>query len=124
MIRRPPRSTLFPYTTLFRSVGHRGPGHPGVSTGVALALAIPVDERRGLRGAAGQRRHIGPVPRLVGGPDTEREHEELDQGTRRRRWPPAPAPLGVAHAGAAGGRPKGGGRRRRAGPAVAAPPRT
>src|SRR5256885_12820348 len=33
MIRRPPRSTLFPYTTLFRSVGHlpaRGdPGHRG-----------------------------------------------------------------------------------------------
>src|SRR3990167_8601480 len=23
MIRRPPRSTLFPYTTLFRAVGHR-----------------------------------------------------------------------------------------------------
>src|SRR2546429_7228597 len=28
MIRRPPRSTLFPYTTLFRSVlGRRGPQH-------------------------------------------------------------------------------------------------
>src|SRR2546422_4195718 len=26
MIRRPPRSTLFPYTTLFRSCGHRGRG--------------------------------------------------------------------------------------------------
>src|SRR2546427_6396164 len=25
MIRRPPRSTLFPYTTLFRSRGRRGP---------------------------------------------------------------------------------------------------
>src|SRR2546430_12214258 len=25
MIRRPPRSTLFPYTTLFRSQGHQGP---------------------------------------------------------------------------------------------------
>src|SRR2546430_7690454 len=25
MIRRPPRSTLFPYTTLFRSVGQMGP---------------------------------------------------------------------------------------------------
>src|SRR3712207_7348891 len=25
MIRRPPRSTLFPYTTLFRSEGGRGP---------------------------------------------------------------------------------------------------
>src|SRR2546430_13530571 len=29
MIRRPPRSTLFPYTTLFRS---RYPARPGVST--------------------------------------------------------------------------------------------
>src|SRR5947209_13461979 len=26
MIRRPPRSTLFPYTTLFRSRSRRGPG--------------------------------------------------------------------------------------------------
>src|SRR5258708_32641594 len=26
MIRRPPRSTLFPYTTLFRSSAHAGPG--------------------------------------------------------------------------------------------------
>src|SRR3712207_7093478 len=45
MIRRPPRSTLFPYTTLFRSQGHRprgqvtGPLHavPGEGLlGVAL----------------------------------------------------------------------------------------
>src|SRR6266496_6133131 len=31
MIRRPPRSTLFPYTTLFRSpepIAHAGGGHP------------------------------------------------------------------------------------------------
>src|SRR3712207_7962352 len=27
MIRRPPRSTLFPYTTLFRSLGERAAGH-------------------------------------------------------------------------------------------------
>src|SRR6266487_6067442 len=27
MIRRPPRSTLFPYTTLFRSRRHAGPQH-------------------------------------------------------------------------------------------------
>src|SRR2546430_8777516 len=27
MIRRPPRSTLFPYTTLFRSPGRRRKGH-------------------------------------------------------------------------------------------------
>src|SRR2546426_6245295 len=32
MIRRPPRSTLFPYTTLFRSYAksHHGPHEPGV----------------------------------------------------------------------------------------------
>src|SRR4028119_332841 len=30
MIRRPPRSTLFPYTTLFRSGGDWLPGHPVV----------------------------------------------------------------------------------------------
>src|SRR3712207_8045807 len=29
MIRRPPRSTLFPYTTLFRSDGHEAPCRPG-----------------------------------------------------------------------------------------------
>src|SRR3712207_7506672 len=29
MIRRPPRSTLFPYTTLFRSVPGRAEGCPG-----------------------------------------------------------------------------------------------
>src|SRR5258705_13654867 len=28
MIRRPPRSTLFPYTTLFRSIGLQGTGVP------------------------------------------------------------------------------------------------
>src|SRR3989442_3263882 len=30
MIRRPPRSTLFPYTTLFRSLGSDGEGRPRV----------------------------------------------------------------------------------------------
>src|SRR5260221_12382369 len=33
MIRRPPRSTLFPYTTLFRSgIGVRGPGETQLET--------------------------------------------------------------------------------------------
>src|SRR5471030_3464484 len=32
MIRRPPRSTRFPYTTLFRSVPARGPGAEPVRT--------------------------------------------------------------------------------------------
>src|SRR3989441_7906317 len=43
MIRRPPRSTLFPYTTLFRSVGWRGAffvaGVPGLLL-AALTLRL------------------------------------------------------------------------------------
>src|SRR3712207_8579869 len=64
MIRRPPRSTLFPYTTLFRSItldlvrgerrvdGEQQRRHPG-------------GDRRGERGAAGR----GVAPARVGGVD-------------------------------------------------------
>src|SRR5258705_6759005 len=38
MIRRPPRSTLFPYTTLFRSRGERRGGAPCVGASPALSL--------------------------------------------------------------------------------------
>src|SRR3712207_6853617 len=56
MIRRPPRSTLFPYTTLFRSrpaAGSRGPGgrrvrpHRGVAVGGQVAARDA--RRRGRR---------------------------------------------------------------------------
>src|SRR5947208_7868973 len=41
MIRRPPRSTLFPYTTLFRSVGRRPAGLPRRGlTSAAIAVAF------------------------------------------------------------------------------------
>src|SRR5258708_5546206 len=36
MIRRPPRSTLFPYTTLFRSVGFLGPNGAGKTTSMRM----------------------------------------------------------------------------------------
>src|SRR2546426_9258152 len=51
MIRRPPRSTLFPYTTLFRSrrFDRGGPGdrwHPHRRTGARLPAAGSAAERR------------------------------------------------------------------------------
>src|SRR2546430_8266229 len=47
MIRRPPRSTLFPYTTLFRSDDHRG-DRPG-------ARHEDAREREGVRGVDADR---------------------------------------------------------------------
>src|SRR5260370_28861819 len=38
MIRRPPRSTLFPYTTLFRSQSKHGPHTPECACAVRLRL--------------------------------------------------------------------------------------
>src|SRR5436309_12201364 len=52
MIRRPPRSTLFPYTTLFRSSGHYVPSR--VVTNDDLAKLFPtsdewIQQRSGIR---------------------------------------------------------------------------
>src|SRR2546426_6754789 len=65
MIRRPPRSTLFPYTTLFRSVAgvldrapRRGPGGSGrvrlcfpalVGSGGSASISIPNTDRKSTR---------------------------------------------------------------------------
>src|SRR5258708_21467414 len=47
MIRRPPRSTLFPYTTLFRSMGgyHRGSVVASCRDSAALSAAEPADRK-------------------------------------------------------------------------------
>src|SRR3712207_8177025 len=51
MIRRPPRSTLFPYTTLFRSLSRPqglldlGPAPPRLGSGVPRLLALLIAQR-------------------------------------------------------------------------------
>src|SRR3712207_8227748 len=69
MIRRPPRSTLFPYTTLFRSraVARRD----RVAVGARDALLVAV-----LRGGAGVDGG-GPDAALVGGGRSEEHTSEL-----------------------------------------------
>src|SRR3712207_8304070 len=55
MIRRPPRSTLFPYTTLFRSRGAvraEGAGHFALRLEVAQEVVSESAERLGPRGVA------------------------------------------------------------------------
>src|SRR2546430_4438540 len=57
MIRRPPRSTLFPYTTLFRSDLGRMGGEQGVQVAGRRAhgLAVDLDRRHSLAVEADQR---------------------------------------------------------------------
>src|SRR3712207_7457670 len=56
MIRRPPRSTLFPYTTLFRSYGPDGVRHRGSAT-LFQALALNCGNLRWRWQAKGTSRH-------------------------------------------------------------------
>src|SRR2546430_10280920 len=55
MIRRPPRSTLFPYTTLFRSLRRDADERSGLADG-EVAVARQID-RNDLAHAAGIGRH-------------------------------------------------------------------
>src|SRR2546430_9030464 len=45
MIRRPPRSTLFPYTTLFRSQPRLAAGHPGQPARLLLVAGTAFQDR-------------------------------------------------------------------------------
>src|SRR3712207_8009531 len=60
MIRRPPRSTLFPYTTLFRSAHGCRP----VLRARPDRLAAPAGKRRRLAGTAWSARPSSPCPFL------------------------------------------------------------
>src|SRR2546430_13890160 len=95
MIRRPPRSTLFPYTTLFRSRGGRvgRPAHQGpAATGAATAGHPP---------AVGRERHVLPY-----GPGRAGRHGQRwcggGAGGGGGPGPPPPPPRG----GGAGGPPR------------------
>src|SRR3712207_8364082 len=72
MIRRPPRSTLFPYTTLFRSGGAGG-------APAADLLLYPGERPRAAGGAggapaAGLLPHPSERPRAAGGAGRSEEH--------------------------------------------------
>src|SRR3712207_8206130 len=73
MIRRPPRSTLFPYTTLFRSSGHLSSGwRSGHATVLSAARGAVVTGR----GRAGPRR--GSVGGGPGGDARDRKSTRLN----------------------------------------------
>src|SRR2546430_8380038 len=73
MIRRPPRSTLFPYTTLFRSLGVRGRLAPDGSQ-IVFTVYSPEWDHKELRLAASDGTHERTL--WVGNESTAERSEE------------------------------------------------
>src|SRR2546430_5352075 len=112
MIRRPPRSTLFPYTTLFRSHRHtavcvaRRLSHHERTPHELHALVGNPDVQQLVRGHEGGRRHVrnvgalgghgnrtlrGTHQRAVNGATDHEEHRlgsyvDVDHGRTQRFW--------------------------------------
>src|SRR3712207_7248670 len=83
MIRRPPRSTLFPYTTLFRSA--RGPGPRADRARHHARLRLPrLRDRRALH--APVRRRLRPAPLLRGGRGAVGRSEEHTSELQSRQY--------------------------------------
>src|SRR2546430_8857504 len=83
MIRRPPRSTLFPYTTLFRSLGAGLLGAP--PRRAARVRALHHGRRRAARRERPGRRllrHPPPPPRGAGGGGAARGQARLRREAR------------------------------------------
>src|SRR3989442_6599417 len=87
MIRRPPRSTLFPYTTLFRSEivqphGEVGvlhlPGNGVLHAAMEARLGVDVQRGVGVEGRAEERKALDVLP--LGMPDEEVDAEGLGRG--------------------------------------------
>src|SRR2546426_5338909 len=90
MIRRPPRSTLFPYTTLFRSVGAEQPRTP-----LGAGDDLGIDSERLLQGAVGQPRSEEHTSELQSPCNLVCRlllEKKKTEGTRRS--PPRSAPAG------------------------------
>src|SRR2546426_11257032 len=74
MIRRPPRSTLFPYTTLFRSMRDvmrcqpgTGPWRCGTAAGAVAGLSVPMAGKTGTTDDYTDAWFVGFTPELVAG---------------------------------------------------------
>src|SRR3712207_6892599 len=84
MIRRPPRSTLFPYTTLFRS-GGAGAAAAVAAQGVQARAAAPARAvAPGVRRAARHARRL-PLPQRRG-PGALRRSEEHTSELQSRQY--------------------------------------
>src|SRR3712207_9102452 len=85
MIRRPPRSTLFPYTTLFRSPSPPGPPSPRVGHGVVERCCGASPRVACTHSTSTARRHGPRLPAGGGVRQAGRRRAETAAGVGRRR---------------------------------------
>src|SRR3712207_8693101 len=88
MIRRPPRSTLFPYTTLFRSLA-RTPGYEGRRAGVRAAdggAPDRLDRRRRAQPLPGALEQARPLRAPLAGRAVGRRSEEHTSELQSRQY--------------------------------------
>src|SRR5260370_27367678 len=81
MIRRPPRSTLFPYTTLFRSWGARRPKSAPEPTALHLDFIRASEEEAEARSSA-QRKQLEAMAAVQA--ERERALREAEEAHRKR----------------------------------------
>src|SRR5256885_1687325 len=74
MIRRPPRSTLFPYTTLFRSLAERFGRYHSLERDLAAARDLQADPDAGIRTLGEE--EVGHVRRELEAAESELRSEE------------------------------------------------
>src|SRR3712207_8936698 len=87
MIRRPPRSTLFPYTTLFRSVHVGARAAPRLVVAGVRALAAAVGVRVGdLKAPEPDARALDLQRRLLRLADAQRRSEEHTSELQSRQY--------------------------------------
>src|SRR5206468_9758344 len=96
MIRRPPRSTLFPYTTLFRSRGadRTGPAKSTVGAGAGTASDV---ERRSEEHTSELQSRSDLVCRLLLEKKKKRKQAAMPERPRRRRKYTRSSPACVPH---------------------------
>src|SRR2546426_12076189 len=105
MIRRPPRSTLFPYTTLFRSLGDSRPDWEILSS-LSVLMGYPLEYGdakeilKEIREAIPGYRVLGATlePARVDGPTVEQYVSGGVAGDLATPHPPPPSPPSHGHA--------------------------
>src|SRR5437764_8897851 len=83
MLRRPPRATVFPYTTLFRSAGQKGTGKWTSAIALDLGVITPtIDAAVDTRNISARKDERVEASKEIKGPAEDRKSTRLNSSHR------------------------------------------